>query len=205
VLPKVVVVADVDAADGEEGWLRVLHRLGQLPPGLPVAVQVRAKGRRPGELERLARRAQDALVGRVPVVLNGPAAVARALELAGVHWPESEIPQQVPEEARGLVRSASVHSPQAARRAEPVVHYLVFGPVFTPGSKAAPAAGLGALRQTCAAVSCPVLAIGGVTPERVADCLSCGATGVAVVSAVVRAPDPAAATVRLVEALQARP
>lgn len=199
------MVADVDAAGGEEEWLRVLRGLGQLPPGLPVAVQVRAKGRPPEELGRLARLAQAALASRVPVVLNGPAEVARALELAGVHWPESGIPQRVPETARALVRSASVHSPQAAQRVQSLVHYLVFGPVFPPGSKAAPAVGLGVLRQVCAAVCRPVLAIGGVTPERVADCLACGATGVAVVSAVMRAPDPATATVRLVEAVQARP
>lgn len=203
-LPRLVVVADVDAAGGESAWAEVLRRLAQIPAGLPVAVQVRAKGRSLPALRELAARARELLAGRLPVVLNGPAAVAQELRLAGVHWPEAEIPGAVPTEARHLLRSASVHSEAAARRAERVAHYLVFGPVFPPGSKGAPAVGLEALQRLCAVSRRPVLAVGGITAERVADCLAAGAAGVAVVSAVVRAPDPASAVARLVDALQGR-
>jgi thiamine-phosphate pyrophosphorylase len=61
--------------------------------------------------------------------------------------------------------------------------YLVFGTVFPSESKpqGAPVAGLEALRDACAAMTVPVLAIGGVTPDRVADCKRAGAAGVAAI------------------------
>lgn len=195
-----MVVADVDAAGGEAGWHRVVGRLADLPGGLRVAVQVRAKGRTADKLRQLAVAARDALADRVPVVLNGPVAVATELQLAGVHWPEAEIPPAVPPEACALLRSASVHGIPAVARAEAVAHYLVFGPVFAPGSKPGAGAGLEALRRVCAASRRPVLAIGGVTAEHVAACVQAGAAGVAVVSAVLRAPDPLAAVLELVDA-----
>jgi len=202
-VPRLVVVADVDAAGGEDRWLRVLQDLAGLPCGLPVAVQVRAKGRTADQLRRLAAAARDVLASRVRVVLNGPAPVARELALAGVHWPEVEIPEAVPPEALVLLRSASVHGPSGLPRAEAVAHYVVFGPVFSPRSKPGVGAGLEALRRVCAASRRPVLAVGGVTVGRVAACLGAGAAGVAVVSEVLHAPDPAAAVLRLVDALGA--
>ena len=53
-----------------------------------------------------------------------------------------------------------------------------------------------------AAVAVPVIAIGGVTPERVAELIDNGAHGVAVVGAVGAAPDPGAATGRFLAALR---
>lgn len=200
-VPRLLVVADVDGAGGPVAWEGVLLRLAGLPPGLQVAVQVRAKGRPPAELRQLGAKARELLADRVPVVLNGPPAVACTLRLAGVHWPEAEIPSAVPREAEGLLRSASVHGLVAVRRARRVAHYVLFGPVFEPRSKPGTGAGVEALRQACAASRLPVLAIGGVTAERVPLCVQAGAAGVAVVSAVVRAADPAREVLRLLDAL----
>jgi thiamine monophosphate synthase len=80
---------------------------------------------------------------------------------------------------------------RAAERAE--VDTAVFGSVFEPGSKPGAGAGLDALRAICAASSVPVVAIGGITPERTADCIAAGARGVAVVSGVLGAMSPGAA------------
>lgn len=81
--------------------------------------------------------------------------------------------------------------------------YVGFGPVFTTGSKANPASvkGLAGLAAAAAAVSIPVVAIAGITPERVAACLDAGAWGVAVMTAVTTAPDVRAATEAFREAL----
>jgi thiamine-phosphate diphosphorylase len=100
--------------------------------------------------------------------------------------------------------AASVHSAEAANKAEAAgARFLVAGTIFDAGSKDAPGAGLDHLRAIASATSLPVLAIGGVTPERVASCIDAGASGVAVVSAVLRAPDIAAAIRDLREALDA--
>ncbi len=199
-VPRLLVVADVDAAGGEEAWLRVLRRLRGARPEVPVAVQVRAKGRPVVALRQLARQAQLALEDAFPLVLNGPAGLARELGFWGVHWPEADLPQAVPAGAGGLVRSCSVHSPQAVRKVASLVHYALFGPVFPPFSKQSPAVGLEALREACGA-GVPLLAVGGLTADRVRDCLRAGAAGVAVVSAVLRAEDPAAAVARLARRL----
>ncbi len=62
--------------------------------------------------------------------------------------------------------------------------------------------GIDALAAICAAVSIPVVAIGGVSAHNAREVVEAGAAGVAVVSAVFGQEDPAAATQRI---LQARP
>jgi thiamine-phosphate pyrophosphorylase len=44
------------------------------------------------------------------------------------------------------------------------------------------------LRAICAAVTIPVFALGGITPERIPACLDAGAHGVAAISALLAAP-----------------
>jgi thiamine-phosphate pyrophosphorylase len=48
----------------------------------------------------------------------------------------------------------------------------------------------------------PVVALGGITAANAAGCLAAGAAGVAVLGAVMAAPDPEAAAARLVAALE---
>jgi len=55
-----------------------------------------------------------------------------------------------------------------------------------------------------ATVRLPVIAIGGITPERVADVLRAGAHGVAAISAILAAESPGDATRRFLEALDRR-
>ena len=83
--------------------------------------------------------------------------------------------------------------------------YVGFGPVFPTSSKANPASvkGLAGLAAVCAAVAVPVVAIAGITPERVGPCLDAGAWGVAVLSPVALADDPAAATAAFRDAVDA--
>ena len=82
--------------------------------------------------------------------------------------------------------------------------YVGFGPVFATRSKRNPASvkGLAGLAAVCAAVRVPVVAIAGVTPERVAAVLDAGAHGVAVMTAVTAAADPQAAAAAFREALE---
>jgi len=69
--------------------------------------------------------------------------------------------------------------------------WLIFGHVFdTPSHRAVPGVGVGALSEGVRTAGVPVLAIGGITPARVAAVLDAGAAGVAVSSGIWREGDP---------------
>lgn len=86
----------------------------------------------------------------------------------------------------------STHSIVEARRAEEEgADFVTFGPVYFTRSKAAYGEPLGIekLRETATLVKIPVFALGGITTERVAEAVSNGASGVAVISAVFGSND----------------
>ncbi len=104
----------------------------------------------------------------------------------------------------GFLIGASVHSLGGARDAVAEgADFLVFGPVYDTPSKRQYGApqGLAALEQVAAAVTRPVLAVGGVTPERVREVLDAGAAGVALISAILASPRPADGTKAFLDAL----
>jgi len=159
----------------------------------------------PGAARKASALARTEVVrGRVStrILVNDRLDVAVAAQAAGVHLGEKSLP---PEEARRLVESlrsaedfligVSCHSLEAARAAERGgADYLFYGPVFVTPSKAAYGApqGLRRLAEVCRAVTLPLLAIGGVTSENTADCLSAGASGIAAIRLFQHAPDIAA-------------
>jgi len=85
------------------------------------------------------------------------------------------------------------------------IDYIGVGPIYGTQSKANPAPdmGLDTLARICADSPVPVVAIGSITAERIAEVMATGAYGVAVLSAVVSADDPVEATRRCRAALDA--
>jgi thiamine-phosphate pyrophosphorylase len=77
--------------------------------------------------------------------------------------------------------------------------YLGAGPVYPTGTKAdaGEPIGLEGLREITGRVDIPVVAIGGITVDRVREVLEAGASGVAVISAVIGADDMYEAVLRL--------
>ena len=148
-----------------------------------------------------------ALKEGAPLVVNGNWETAAGLGARRVHLPEKSLPVGVVRHrigARSLI-GKSVHSVQSAEgAAKQGADYLIAGTIFASQSHpdGAPA-GLDWLAEVCKAVSLPVLAIGGVTPENAAECLAAGAAGVAVLSAIMRAADPRAAAQAYRQALDA--
>lgn len=194
------VVCERALFDTDGAWLAALAALAALDVD-GLALQVRASSEDAARRAVLARAAGAATAGSpVPVLLNGEAARATRLGYAGAHWPEALIPC-ARHRGRGL-RGASVHGQQAARHAARAgADFVVAGPVFDAGSKPVCGVGTAPLGAIAAAAGRPLLAIGGITPARVAACLAAGASGIAVVSHVLRARDPGAAVRALRTAL----
>lgn len=84
----------------------------------------------------------------------------------------------------------SVHSPESAA-ASIGVDYVLAGHVYPSASKPGkPPLGLHALARIVKAAPCPVIAIGGITAERISEVMRTGVHGVAVIGAITEAPDP---------------
>lgn len=138
-------------------------------------------------------------------IINDRLDIALSVGADGVHLGQSDLPCA---EARrlapgGFIVGVSAHTPEQARQAVTEgADYLGVGAVFPTGSKAdAETCGLEGLRKVRAAVDLPLVAIGGVTLERLPRTLAAGADGVAVISAVVGTDDPAEAAKRFQKAL----
>ena len=106
----------------------------------------------------------------------------------------------------GFSVGASAHSVEEARTAaEDGSHFIVFGPVYDTPSKrrwGAPQ-GVDRLAKVTANVRIPVIAIGGITPERVTAMRAAGAAGVAAIAAILDTASPADATKRFLDTLAA--
>lgn len=127
---------------------------------------------------------------------------------AGVHLGRDDLPATLARRVLGpdvIIGGTANSLAEAVTVARRGVDYLGVGPIFGTRSKANPAPdmGLKTLAAIVDAVDVPVVAIGSITPERIADVMGTGAHGVAVLSAVVMDPDPGAATARCREALDA--
>ena len=168
-----------------------------------TCLQLREKALDPAAFREEARQ-MAVLCGRygVPLIINDNVAVALACGAAGVHLGQQDMPIAQARRMAGpdLILGASAHTVQEALEAQAAgADYLGVGAVFSTSTKAdASPLSLTTLREICAADSIPVVAIGGITETNLLQLTGCGAAGVAVVSAIFGAPDPGAATARLV-------
>ena len=117
-------------------------------------------------------------------IVNDDVDAAIALGADGVHLGQGDEGAEAARAAGLLLgRSASTLAQALAADAD----YLGVGPIWETPSKqdAEPAIGLDGLREICAAVGIPVVAIGGVDASNAGDCMRAGAAGVAVIRAAV--------------------
>ena len=167
------------------------------------AIQLREKDLSARDLYALGARLQAALSPYgVPLLINDRLDVALALDAAGVHLAGHSLPTAVARRVLGAGKllGVSTHSVEEARRAaEDGADFIVFGPVFTTPSKVAygPPQGLQHLTTVVRAVRIPVLAIGGIDRTNLPQIVQAGAYGVAMIRAVLAAPDPYKATQQL--------
>jgi thiamine-phosphate pyrophosphorylase len=134
----------------------------------------------------------------VPLIINDRVDVALAARADGVHLGAADMPYQMAREILGQaaiigVSVESVEEAVAVSTSGP--DYIAVSPVFATGTKPdhAPPLGLEGLREVRARVPERIIAIGGITAENAADVIAAGADGIAVVTALTLAENPAAA------------
>jgi thiamine-phosphate pyrophosphorylase len=130
-------------------------------------------------------------------IVNDHADIAKAVDADGVHLGQDDIPLEYGRKILGgdKLIGISTHSVMQARTAEAAgADYIGFGPLFPTSTKnAGPHQGIEMLQFLRNAVTLPVLAIGGIRSDNLTEVLQAGANGVAVISAVLSAPDPGSA------------
>jgi thiamine-phosphate diphosphorylase len=173
--------------------------------GRVCALQLRAhasKGRTLWDLsQRLAAAAEEA---GASFWVNDRIDLALGLRAAGVQLGFRSLPVAVAREllGRSCWIGCSVHSAsEAAAGFDAGADLAVLGSVYSTASHPDQAPlGLGSVREA-AATGRPIVAIGGITPERVSEVIEAGAWGVAVLSGIWQARDPAVQLARYVEAI----
>lgn len=162
-------------------------------------IQLRDKRCNSGELVKTGMKiASIAKKAGVLFIVNDRLDVAMACGADGVHFGQDDMGMDVARQIapRGFIIGVSVGNVIEALRAEQQgADYVALSPTFSTASKydAGPGHGLNVLREICATVTIPVVAIGGITSKNVDDVIAAGADGVAVISAVVGSPDITAA------------
>jgi thiamine-phosphate pyrophosphorylase len=200
------VITDRQLTDGRSLRLVVEAAL----QGGARAFQLREKDLPPRELYPLAlemRQLTQTYGARL--LINDRVDVALAVDADGVHLTTTSLPANIARRVLGPERliGVSTHTlAEAQAAAEEGADFLVFGPVFFTPSKApyGQPVGLDALRAARAAVNIPILAIGGIKKANLDQVLAAGADGIAVISAIISADDPTAASQELLRTLHSR-
>jgi thiamine-phosphate pyrophosphorylase len=204
---SLIVITDPDCGGGRT-IVQVVR--AALRAGAP-SIQLRGKDQPAREQVELARallaetRAAGALLW-----VNDRLDVALAAGADGVHLGQDDLPLDAARRIvpAGFLVGISAETAELARVAErDGASYVGTGPVYATGSKAdaGDAVGCERISEVARAVRIPVVGIGGIGAANAGEVVRAGAAGVAVISAVMRAADPEAATRDLLRAVRQSP
>lgn len=202
-LPATYLISDRKLLpDGK--FLPVVEEL--LAAGLQM-LQLREKDLSASELYPLAVQLRD-LTRRYncKLLINDRVDVALAVDADGVHLGGHSLPTAVVRKLLGPQKliAVSTHSAtEIIQAAAAGADFVTFGPVFHTPSKAAYGnpVGLPALRQACESSPVPIYALGGINHQNATETMACGASGIALISALLTTDAPAAAFSRLQKSL----
>ncbi|WP_406677009.1 thiamine phosphate synthase [Moorella sp. ACPs] len=190
------------------GGRPTLELVRQALAGGATAIQLREKDLSARELVELGREIRELTrAAGATFIINDRLDVALAVEADGVHIGQEDLPARVARELLGPGKILGVSTGTVAEARQAVVDgadYLGVGSIYATKSKgdAGEPIGLAGLKAIRAAVAIPVVAIGGINTSNAAEVIAAGADGVAVVSAVIGAPDVAAAAKELLAAVR---
>jgi thiamine-phosphate diphosphorylase len=201
--PTLYVVLDRTAARGRD----LDGLLAAVIDGGCRMVQLREKEWPSGRLLPLARRLRERCGGAgVTFIVNDRVDLAVAVEADGVHVGQADLPARTvrPLLRSGMLLGVSTHDVEQARAAHADgADYVAVGSMFATATKPDfELVGPALIRKLRGEIRVPLVGIGGITHANVAEVVQAGADGVAVISAVCAAPDPAAATRRFLELIR---
>jgi len=180
--------------DARRARMPLLALVAEAVAGGVDAIYLRDAGGSIDNLALTARTLRARIGNQVVLLVNGRPQAALATG-TGLHLRERDM---APHAARavlgpGVAIGRSVHTAEGAAAATGA-DYVVAGHVYSSPSKPGlPPLGIAGLAGIVAVAPCPVIAIGGITPDHVAEVMRAGARGVAVIGAIVEAQDPRSA------------
>ncbi|MDJ0819480.1 MAG: thiamine phosphate synthase [Desulfobacterales bacterium] len=172
-----------------------------------TCVQLREKSCSTLEFIEQALALKDVLKSSgVPLIINDRVDVALAVEADGVHLGQTDMPLAMAKKILGdaMIIGISAESLEDAVEAEKNgADYLGVSPIYATPTKTDTAAPLGleGLRTIRNSVRLPLVGIGGLNRDNSAEAIRHGADGIAVVSAIVAADDPATAAGDLMQVI----
>ena len=192
----------------QTGGRDLLTVVGQALQAGVRAVQLRERDLPTRDLYHLAEKllAMTRAAGAA-LLINDRVDVSMALSADGVHLTRRSLPPKESRELLGPERliGVSCHSLADVREAgDGEADFVLLGPIFETPSKAAygPPLTTALVREARVTTGLPILAIGGIKEKQVREVMAAGADGIAVISAVMAAPDPGRAAADLLAAVQ---
>ena len=161
------------------------------------AIQLREKDLDDVALFKLAKSISDLChTNNAYLFINTNIKVAMDVGASGVHLPDIDISanEVKAQSDSDLLIGCSIHDVDAAKKRETQgTDFITYSPIYPTVTKPGygPAAGVGNLEKLVKQVNLPVFALGGVTLERVGECLGARASGVAVMSGIMSPTDAA--------------
>jgi thiamine-phosphate pyrophosphorylase len=198
------VILDRTAARGRDlGWL-----LEAVLAGGCRLVQLREKDMPLAELYPLASGLRERCrTAGATFIVNDRADLALAVAADGLHVGQEDLP--VPAARRllapGMILGVSTHDRRQAQQARADgADYVAVGSIFPTATKPGfHLVGPELIRRLRPDIPVPLVAIGGITVDNVAEVIAAGADGAAVISAICAASDPEQATRRFLERIEA--
>ena len=197
-LPKIYPITDTSISG-----LSHRDQVKQLIEGGATLIQLREKRASPREFFQDAREAlRIANAAEVKIIINDRVDIAMAVGADGIHLGQTDMPVRAARRLLGdhAIIGFSTHNlDQVEEAVRWPIDYLAFGPIFPTATKENPdpIVGLHQLPQIKSlAGSLPLVAIGGISADRVREVLISGADSVALISAVLNQANPIAENLR---------
>ena len=162
-------------------------------------VQLREKNLTTNQYYQLAKQVKEITDAyQVPLIIDDRLDVCLAVDAAGLHIGDDELPVSVARQVLGPDKILGVTAKTVKRALEAEeggANYLGTGAIFPTTTKEnAPITLISTLKTICQTVAIPVVAIGGLTSENIDQLIGTGIAGVAVVRDLMQAEDIEAKT-----------